>query len=209
MATGGSGDVLTGVLAALLAQGYEPLAAAQLGVYLHGLAGDLAIETTGMTALAAGDLVANLRRRVRSPEPRMRSWRSRHEAETREIGARLAAELEPDGVLLLTGDLGAGKTVLVQGLAAELGIDPAAGPVADLHPGARARRRAPAAGARRPLPAGARGGGGAGHRGAARGRRGSRRWSGPSGCRARSPAALWLEIRRRGQERSIRERRID
>ena len=54
----------------------------------------------------------------------MRSWRSRGEAETREIGARLASELEPDGVLLLTGDLGAGKTVLVQGLAAELGIDP-------------------------------------------------------------------------------------
>ena len=54
----------------------------------------------------------------------MRSWRSRSEAETREIGARLAAELEPDGVLLLTGDLGAGKTVLVQGLAAELAIDP-------------------------------------------------------------------------------------
>ena len=54
----------------------------------------------------------------------MRSWRSRCEADTREIGARLAAELEPDGVLLLTGDLGAGKTVLVQGLAAELEIDP-------------------------------------------------------------------------------------
>ena len=54
----------------------------------------------------------------------MRSWRSRSEAETREIGARLAAELEPDGVLLLSGDLGAGKTVLVQGLAAALAIDP-------------------------------------------------------------------------------------
>lgn len=54
----------------------------------------------------------------------MRSWRSRDEATTREIGAQLAAELEPDGVLLLSGDLGAGKTVLVQGLAAELGIDP-------------------------------------------------------------------------------------
>ena len=54
----------------------------------------------------------------------MRRWLSRHEAETREIGAGLAAELEPDGVLLLSGDLGAGKTVLVQGLAAALGIDP-------------------------------------------------------------------------------------
>ena len=54
----------------------------------------------------------------------MRSWQSRDEAETRRIGASLAAELEPRGVLLLTGDLGAGKTVLVQGLAAELGLDP-------------------------------------------------------------------------------------
>ena len=60
MATGGSGDVLTGILAALLAQGYEVPVAAQLGVYLHGLAGDLAAEITGMTALAADDLVAHL-----------------------------------------------------------------------------------------------------------------------------------------------------
>lgn len=60
MATGGSGDVLTGILAALVGQGYELPVAAQLGVYLHGLAGDLAIETTGMTALAADDLVAHL-----------------------------------------------------------------------------------------------------------------------------------------------------
>jgi NAD(P)H-hydrate epimerase len=60
MATGGSGDVLTGVLAALIAQGYEVPVAAQIGVYLHGLAGDLAVETTGMTALAADDLVGHL-----------------------------------------------------------------------------------------------------------------------------------------------------
>lgn len=53
----------------------------------------------------------------------MRQWRSRSEAETRRIGERLAGELAPDGVLLLTGDLGAGKTVLVQGVAAGLGID--------------------------------------------------------------------------------------
>ncbi|MFQ5349179.1 MAG: NAD(P)H-hydrate dehydratase, partial [Thermoanaerobaculia bacterium] len=60
MATGGSGDVLTGILAALVGQGYELPAAAQLGVYLHGLAGDLAVETIGMTALAADDLVSHL-----------------------------------------------------------------------------------------------------------------------------------------------------
>jgi NAD(P)H-hydrate epimerase len=56
MATGGSGDVLTGLVGALLAQGFEALTAAQLGVYLHGLAGDLVAEGTGHGALAAGDL---------------------------------------------------------------------------------------------------------------------------------------------------------
>lgn len=60
MATGGSGDVLTGILAALIAQGYALPLAAQLGIYLHGLAGDIAIESTGMTALAADDLVEHL-----------------------------------------------------------------------------------------------------------------------------------------------------
>ncbi len=45
-------------------------------------------------------------------------------AETRALGAELAAELAPDGVLLLSGDLGSGKTVLTQGLAEGLGIDP-------------------------------------------------------------------------------------
>ncbi len=60
MATGGSGDVLTGLLAALVAQSYEPPVAAQLAVYLHGLAGDLAVESSGMTALAAADLVGHL-----------------------------------------------------------------------------------------------------------------------------------------------------
>ena len=60
MATGGSGDVLTGILAALVAQGYEASLAARLGVFVHGLAGDLAVETRGMTALAAADLVDHL-----------------------------------------------------------------------------------------------------------------------------------------------------
>jgi len=47
MATGGSGDVLTGVITGLLAQGYNPTEACILGVYLHGLAGDMAAEDTG------------------------------------------------------------------------------------------------------------------------------------------------------------------
>jgi tRNA threonylcarbamoyladenosine biosynthesis protein TsaE len=52
-------------------------------------------------------------------------WQSASEAETRAFGRALAGELAPDGVLLLSGDLGSGKTVLAQGVAAGLGIDPA------------------------------------------------------------------------------------
>jgi NAD(P)H-hydrate epimerase len=57
MATAGSGDVLTGLIAALLGQGLEPFAAAQLGVYLHGLAGDLARDNLGEVSLMASDLL--------------------------------------------------------------------------------------------------------------------------------------------------------
>ena len=57
MATAGSGDVRTGLIAALLAQGLEPFAAAQLGVYLHGLAGDLARDELGAPSLIATDLL--------------------------------------------------------------------------------------------------------------------------------------------------------
>ncbi|MCI0458009.1 MAG: NAD(P)H-hydrate dehydratase [Gemmataceae bacterium] len=57
MATGGSGDVLTGLIAALLGQGQEAFAAAQLGAYLHGLAGDLARVEVGEASLIAGDLL--------------------------------------------------------------------------------------------------------------------------------------------------------
>ena len=60
MATGGSGDVLTGILTALLAQGYTATDASRLGVYLHGLAGDLAAAVTGEEALIAGDIVTYL-----------------------------------------------------------------------------------------------------------------------------------------------------
>jgi NAD(P)H-hydrate epimerase len=60
MATGGTGDVLTGVIAGLLAQGFDALDAAVLGVYLHGLAGDLAAAKVGEMGLAAGDLIETL-----------------------------------------------------------------------------------------------------------------------------------------------------
>ena len=57
MATGGTGDVLTGVIAALLGQKILPFEAAKFGVYLHGLAGDLAAQKLGQVSLAAGDLI--------------------------------------------------------------------------------------------------------------------------------------------------------
>ena len=56
MATAGSGDTLTGIITGLLAQGYTPTDAARLGVYLHGLAGDLAAARLGQEPLLAGDL---------------------------------------------------------------------------------------------------------------------------------------------------------
>ena len=60
MATGGSGDVLTGIIAGLLAQGYPPTDAARLGVFVHGFAGDLAVRKIGQHALIAGDIVNHL-----------------------------------------------------------------------------------------------------------------------------------------------------
>ena len=55
----------------------------------------------------------------------MRQWHTHSPAETRRLGEELFPELLPDGTLLLLGDLAAGKTVLAQGVAAGLGIDPA------------------------------------------------------------------------------------
>ena len=60
MARGGSGDVLTGVIAALLGQKFPPFAAAQLGVYVHGLAGDIARDHNGEVGMIAGDIVDSL-----------------------------------------------------------------------------------------------------------------------------------------------------
>jgi NAD(P)H-hydrate epimerase len=57
MATGGTGDVLTGVITALVCQRLSPWEAAQLGVHVHGLAGDLAAEKCGVVSLIASDLI--------------------------------------------------------------------------------------------------------------------------------------------------------
>lgn len=61
MATAGSGDVLTGLLTGLLAQGYTPLETSVLGVYLHGLAGDYAAEKNSMEAMLSGDITDHLK----------------------------------------------------------------------------------------------------------------------------------------------------
>ncbi len=65
MATGGSGDVLTGVAGGLLAQGVPPEAALRAAVYLHGLAGDLAAGQRGEVGLVAGDIAEALPAAIR------------------------------------------------------------------------------------------------------------------------------------------------
>jgi NAD(P)H-hydrate epimerase len=60
MATGGTGDVLTGVIGALLCQGLAPCDAASIGAYLHGAAGDLVAHRLGQRGLIASDVVEAL-----------------------------------------------------------------------------------------------------------------------------------------------------
>ena len=60
MATAGSGDVLTGMILSLLAQGYDPVNASIVGVYLHGLAGDMAADKSGYEALIATDIISEI-----------------------------------------------------------------------------------------------------------------------------------------------------
>jgi NAD(P)H-hydrate epimerase len=60
LAKGGSGDILTGILTALVAQKYPPLHATILGVYLHGLAADLALQTQSQESMLASDVVGHL-----------------------------------------------------------------------------------------------------------------------------------------------------
>lgn len=61
LSTGGTGDVLTGMLTALLAQGYDPVEAAVLGVYMHGLAGDRVAQQRGQIGMTASDVIEALR----------------------------------------------------------------------------------------------------------------------------------------------------
>jgi NAD(P)H-hydrate epimerase len=66
MAKGGSGDVLTGIVGALLARGVEVVAALRAGCYVHGLAGDLAAGVKGETAMIAGDIIERLPETLRA-----------------------------------------------------------------------------------------------------------------------------------------------
>lgn len=60
MATAGSGDVLTGIITGLIAQSYSPATASIVGVFIHGLAGDIAAKKVGEQALLAGDIIDNI-----------------------------------------------------------------------------------------------------------------------------------------------------
>jgi NAD(P)H-hydrate epimerase len=94
LATGGTGDVLSGTIGSLLAQGVEPFAAARLGVYLHGLAGDAVRERFGDAGLLASDLpeaVAIARKRLATIAERKAS------AGRLGFGPRDGGELSGDG----------------------------------------------------------------------------------------------------------------
>jgi len=61
MATGGSGDVLSGIITGLMAQGLTTFEASALGVYIHGCAGDEAALSNGKYSMVAGDIIDNIK----------------------------------------------------------------------------------------------------------------------------------------------------
>ena len=60
LATAGSGDVLTGMIGSLLAQGYPPLEAAKIGVFLHGMSADITEDTVHPRSFVASDIIENI-----------------------------------------------------------------------------------------------------------------------------------------------------
>ncbi len=69
MATGGSGDVLTGIIAALIAQKMLPFQAVCLAVYIHGLSGDAAAEKKNVYSLMAGDVIDSIETVMKGSSP--------------------------------------------------------------------------------------------------------------------------------------------
>ena len=109
LASGGTGDVLSGTIGSLLSQGLEPFAAARLGVYLHGLAGEAVRARIGDAGLLASDLIDELA--VRTPPPRgdrrtaLRPARRVRRATRRREGPRGTARgARGGGVTGATGD---------------------------------------------------------------------------------------------------------
>ena len=129
MATGGTGDVLAGVTGSLLAR-HGALLAATAAAVVHGRAGDIAAERCGEEGMTAGDLAEALPDGDRGgARGAARGWAIRElvshgEAETAEVAREIAAGFRGGEVVLLTGELGAGKTAFVRGLARGLGADP-------------------------------------------------------------------------------------
>lgn len=73
MATGGAGDVLTGIIAALAAQGYEPFEASKIGVYVHGLAGDICEAEIGQVGMTAIDILDKVPKAFKTIQEKMGS----------------------------------------------------------------------------------------------------------------------------------------
>ena len=76
MSKGGSGDVLTGIILSLLAQGYTPENAAVIGVYLHGTAGDIAVSESSFESIIASDIINSIGKafnRIRKSNPELSS----------------------------------------------------------------------------------------------------------------------------------------
>ncbi len=127
MATAGSGDVLSGLIGALLAGGLSPRLAAQAGAWVHGAAAE-ALEPrlgdAGLLAHEIADALPGVRRALLGRPANLaiaRSVVTRSESETEAFGEALAPSLSPGDVVYLAGDLGAGKTALARGIARGLG----------------------------------------------------------------------------------------
>ena len=209
------GDVLSGIIGALLARGLDGWTAAVAGVYLHGAAGDDAAVRRWRGVAGRGDILDSipevLRRLRPGSAPRDRGGRSfvassrDPSAETEQLAADLAARFRGGEVVLLVGELGAGKTAFVRGLARGLGLRSRGGREPDLRAAHRLSGAAHAA-PRRPLPPGrqrrrAR----ARPRGAARAaRRAGRRVGGAPGASRRGPRVHRVQLEHAGED----ERRI-